>query len=75
MLVLPHQGRPLHARTIRDKVQLDARRAGIGRRVYPHMFRATFATHLDQAGVKLTVIQELLAHVDIKPAFNYVGVA
>ena len=51
-----------------------ARRAGITRRVYPHMFRATFATRLDLARVNLTVIQELMGHVDIKSTARYVGV-
>ncbi len=61
--------------TVRDKVSLYAKRAGITRRVYPNRFRATFATRLDQAGVNLTVIQELLAHTDIKTTAWYVGVA
>lgn len=75
VLFLSGLGQPLHPCTIRDKVRLYAKRAGITRRVYPHMFRATFATRLDQAGVNLTVIQELMGHADIKTTARYVGVA
>ena len=43
--------------------------------VYSHMFRATFATRLNQAGVNLTGIQELMGHSDIKTTAQHVGVA
>ncbi len=47
---LSELGRPLNPCPIRDKVRLYAApRAGIQRRVYPHMFRATFASRLDLA--------------------------
>ena len=74
-LFLSQLGRPLHPCTIRDKVRLYAKRAGIQRRVYPHMFRATFATRLDQAQVNLTVIQELMGHANIQTTARYVGVS
>ena len=54
---------------------LYARRAGIQRRVYPHMFRATFATRLDLAQVNLTVIQELMGHANIQTTARYVGIS
>lgn len=66
-LFLSELGLPLHPCTIRDKVRLYARRAGIQRRVYPHMFRATFATRLDLAQVNLTVVQELMGHAKSRP--------
>lgn len=74
-LFLSELGRPLHPCTIRDKVRLYARRAGIQRRVYPHMFRASFATRLDLAQVNLTVIQELMGHANIQTTARYVGIA
>lgn len=37
-------------------------RAGIGRRVYPHLIRHTTATHLYQHGMRLEDLQVLLGH-------------
>lgn len=67
--------RPLHDKTIRVACNEAAQRAGIGRRVSPHVFRHSCATHLLEAGTDLRSIQVLLGHADIQTTALYLRVS
>jgi len=67
-----HTGdQPIDSKTPRHACQYAARRAGIKKRVYPHLLRHCFATHLLEAGADLHTIQILLGHRDLKETARY----
>lgn len=61
-LFLNKSGARLSQRRIQLIVRKYALAAGIDARVYPHLLRHTFATHLLDGGAELRVVQELLGH-------------
>jgi integrase/recombinase XerD len=67
-----HSGnQPIDTKTPRHACQFAARRAGIKKKVYPHLLRHCFATHLLEAGANLHTIQLLLGHYDLKETTLY----
>jgi integrase/recombinase XerD len=67
-----HSGdRPIDTKTPRHACQYAARHAGIKKKVYPHVLRHCFATHLLEAGADLHTIQILLGHRDLKETAIY----
>lgn len=64
-LFLNQRGGRLSRQGCTNIVKAMARRAGIRKRVTPHMLRHSFATHLLEGGADVRVVQELLGHASV----------
>jgi site-specific recombinase XerD len=63
--------KPLTPKVVWDACVVAARRAGLARRVYPHLLRHCFATHLLESGADLRTIQLLLGHATLNHTVVY----
>lgn len=64
-LFLNNRGSRLTRVMIFTIIRQAAMRAGIGKRISPHTFRHSFATHLLEGGANIRQVQELLGHENI----------
>ncbi|RMD59574.1 integron integrase [Candidatus Parcubacteria bacterium] len=64
----------LHESSVQKAVRQAAKLAGLNKRVTPHTFRHSFATHLLEAGYDIRTVQELLGHKDVKTTMIYTHV-
>jgi len=62
---------PIDSKTVWHAVREAARRAGIKKKVSPHLLRHSWATHLLERGADLKAIQVLLGHVDLEATTIY----
>jgi integrase/recombinase XerC len=65
------RGKPISTRAIQSRIRYWARRQGLPQRVYPHLLRHSFASHLLESSGDLRAVQELLGHADISTTQIY----
>ena len=65
ILFLNNRGKKLTRVMIFTVIKQAAQRAGIDKKISPHTFRHSFATHLLEGGANIRQVQELLGHENI----------
>ena len=75
MIFLSNRGTMLSRKTIWNLIKVHTKNAGVDKRVTPHTFRHSFASHLLEGGAGLRIVQELLGHSNISTTQIYTHVA
>ncbi len=73
-LFLNRSGKPLSREGFWKNIVRYAKKAGIRRKVYPHLLRHAFASHMLAGGADLRVVQSLLGHADLSTTQIYTHV-
>ena len=70
-----NRGKRYTEQSIRLMLKKYTLKAGIQRKITPHMFRHSFATYLIEEGVDVSCVQQILGHSYIKTTQIYIHVA
>jgi integrase/recombinase XerD len=74
LLFLNKKGKKLNREYVNVMLNKIASKAGIKKKVHPHLFRHTFSSHLLENGANLRSIQTMLGHVNLSTTEIYTHV-
>ncbi len=70
-LFVSKRGTRISPRSVQARLDYWAAYTGLGRRLYPHMLRHSFASHMLESSQDLRAVQELLGHANISTTQIY----
>ncbi len=70
-LFVSRRGRRISASSVQQRLKKWARVQGLDRRMYPHLMRHSFASHLLESSQDLRAVQELLGHANLSTTQIY----
>ena len=70
-----NNGSPYDDSSVREILKSAARKAGLKKKIYPHLLRHSFATHLIENGYSAMEVQPLLGHSNVNTTMVYVHLA
>jgi len=73
-LFLNNRGKKISRVSVWKDIQNLAIKAGVSKKIHPHLFRHTFASHLLDGGADLRSVQEMLGHANINTTQIYTHV-
>jgi integrase/recombinase XerC len=68
---ISNRGNRISASSVRARMQKLCQEKGISQRVYPHLLRHSFASHMLESSQDLRAVQELLGHAHLKTTQIY----
>lgn len=71
-LFLNYRGERIGYMSIEHIVKKSGAKVGITKRIYPHLFRASLITHMDENGASMTEIKAQSRHKDVKTLEIYI---
>lgn len=72
LFVCLRSGKPYVQQNLRKLIRTTAKRAGLAKRVYPHLLRHALATNMLRRGAHLLAIKEQLGHAFVETTMIYV---
>jgi len=72
LFVTHRHGYPLEQQDVRKIVRIHAKKAGINKRVFPHLLRHSLATNLLRRGASLISIRDQLGHEFLQSTLGYI---
>ena len=70
-IFLSYRNKPLTRMAVFNIIKKYVKIAGINKKISPHTFRHSFATHMLEGGADLRVVQEILGHENINTTEIY----